>query len=53
MKCKENMKARKGVVTFTYSSVEATFLHLDVETMQTIDVPGMIGCFTFTIYQEE
>ena len=53
MKCKENMKTRRGAVTFAYSSAEATFLHLDVKPKQTIDVPGM-GCrFAFTVSQVE
>ena len=47
------MKVGRGAVTFAYSSAEATFLHLDVEPTQIVDVPGMIGCFTFAICQEE
>jgi hypothetical protein len=53
MKCKENMKTRRGAVTFAYSSSEATFLHLDVEPTQTVDVLGISCCFTFAVYQEE
>ena len=53
MKCKENMKIGRGVVTFAYSSAEATFLHFRLEPMQTVDVLGMSDCFTFAVYQEE
>jgi len=53
MKCKENMKTKRGVVTFAYSSVEATFLHLDVKPTQTIDVLGMGCCSAFAVGQVE
>ena len=53
MKCKENMKTRRGAVTLSYTFTKAIFLHLDVEPTQTIDVLGMSGCSTFVVCQEE
>jgi hypothetical protein len=54
MKCKrKNVKTERGEVTFAYSSAEATPLQLYVEPTQTVDVPGMSGCFTFAVCQEE
>jgi hypothetical protein len=47
------VKTKRGEVTFAYSSTEATPLQLYVELVQTVDVLGMSGCFTFAVYQEE
>ena len=40
-------------MALAYSSAEATFLHLDVEPTQIVDVLGMCGRFTFVVCQEE
>jgi len=50
---KKKMRESRGEVTFTYSSVEATSLQLYVEPTQIVDVQGMSGCFTFTVYQKK
>ena len=50
---RENVKTKRGEVTFTYSSVEATPLQLYVKPAQIVDVLGVSGCFTFIVCQEE
>jgi hypothetical protein len=46
------VKTERGEVTFAYSSTEATPFQLYVEPAQTIDVPGVSGCFTFAIIKK-
>jgi len=47
------MQKIKDLVTFAYSSVEATFLHLDVKPTQIVDVPGVRCCSAFAVGQME